>query len=743
LSLYSVPLNLVRAFVDAVNPQFLVCRFHECFSEHVDALENAYGWPILRHPHSSLEYPQLHPYELCDPDPRSTIIDYVRAIFRLIEKINSDSPLLRLINRDVEKLRWRNEHGGRQESHLHLATYPNEALFSVAGSRTSKFPAPRRHAEDDAIYGWITEQATALLEIRDRAREAHHLKSSFLNDVILFFPHYFLEFFFDDDQRNAWIQSRRSRESALLALVDPRLVEEVRGVGSSMDNDPFTNEIMPSFCEILFFQDSFLFSCPAIEPYQSMMETEQAAHYMNLAAAEVASATASVAILSVNTAAPVLRFSPALRKCFEALLAFVNTYRDLVDRSSDEEIGPIPPSPIVVPRFPRHRNQDIIADAYNAFVAEAISVFPQSYRNILSAQPAIKTVSDFPFEWLRLTTLPLTYTREFSRIPNTPGQVLSEVAVHTAEIDLRLSDLHTIRVITSFSDDDPLAGAFCRSLRDGFQLLKQDSSTKHLSIELDEVVVTDSKQFVDALVSAPGAIVVIDMHGGLPTAAVGGLFIEESPFSSIEFEYEIQKLNRLGTGPSSFPAIVIFSSCDTLSPMANGFSMASAVLRAGAIAVLATLLPVDAERSSFLIGKILLESCGFLSEPSGVDLTWRNMVCDQLHYAAAIDWFGACAQMLPSKVKTLEQYFSGISKAAGSRIGNILGSEDRLIVTLSEFFAVSTDEIRQIIQDKAPFVDAMSYVQLGFPEKIMLRSPSPIGEEGFAEIDLFDEGLMP
>lgn len=733
--IWSLRMDEAATFIDKADPQFLILHFPAPLSKHIDALERRLGWPVLRVAATShMGYAQLIPPGAFSPSPRQRVTDYVKNVCRLIQAKDPKNAILALFEGDAERLRWRTSDDNSPPCHWHHATYPNDALLSVAGIDVTLQVEPERNATDDTVYKWIAGQAAGILDQRRSASENCGIQSDALNDLILFFPHYFLELFLDDKKLQTWIQSRFKREKKLLRLLEKDLLRRARGELPNLGKDPFSRETLHRFADLLYYQRTFLFSVPLINAYPTLVKSDEGRDYLNLMTAEVAASTAAASLLAANNAAPVLRYSPGLRDSFDALFEFVDLYRDT------EADQAMPPSLVLAPPS-RHPRQDQIADAFNKFVLAVEVQTPAAYTDLIRKYGAIKIISDFPFEWVRDRTLPLAYSKEFSRIPHTPGRTMMELIRQPARsIHLKLKDVESIRVITSFGQRDSLAGAFCEHLRFCFSSLAP--------IKIEEIAVRSPKEFIDALTSTPGKIVIIDMHGGMKRDMVGALSLKgnlffSNLFSSVEFEYELQRAMQKAKRFMHIPPIIIFSACETLSPRANGFSMASALLQAGALAMIATLLPIDADRSAQFIGKVLVEAYGFLSRPLGVEITWRNLVWDQFCCSAALDWLGACQQSFRYRFDDLEHYQTALCHATRSRIGPIGAAESRLVQSLAEVFGQNDEQVRDTIVSQAPFVDTMNYIQLGFPERITLKSPTAGTNLDLpTEIDLFDLALL-
>ena len=76
---------------------------------------------------------------------------------------------------------------------------------------------------------------------------------------------------------------------------------------------------------------------------------------------------------------------------------------------------------------------------------------------------ALKIFADFPFEWMRFGTTPLSYTRgNVSHPAYAPAEIAMDIIRKALlrRTDLTIQDVQTVRVLTCFGRRDPLKGAF-------------------------------------------------------------------------------------------------------------------------------------------------------------------------------------------------------------------------------------------------------------------------------------------
>jgi len=104
----------------------------------------------------------------------------------------------------------------------------------------------------------------------------------------------------------------------------------------------------------------------------------------------------------------------------------------------------------------------------------------------------------------------------------------------------------------------------------------------------------------------------------------------------------------------------------------------------------------------------------------------------------AVDWFGSCQQAFGQCFDDGDAYLGAMARVTASRTGIQLDADKRLIAALSSVFEKSDERIRDVLVMRAPYVDPMNYIQLGFPERISLSRPFRKGFRLPNEIDLFE-----
>jgi len=185
--------------------------------------------------------------------------------------------------------------------------------------------------------------------------------------------------------------------------------------------------------------------------------------------------------------------------------------------------------------------------ALGAKLAEEIGT--DCMRMIEAAGEGIKLVSNAPLEYLPIDGLPLQLRRTVSRLPNTPGALFLNNLTGAPNIYLSPSELKSVLIVRSFDDGDPIK----YSLSMGSDII-MDSATHTLDLRM--VDVRSTEEFVAALNSYTGKILVFDGHGTHDNQdKIGYLKIGKDFVTPFELMGRIRKM----------PPIVILSACSTSS----------------------------------------------------------------------------------------------------------------------------------------------------------------------------------
>lgn len=402
---------------------------------------------------------------------------------------------------------------------------------------------------------------------------------------------------------------------------------------------------------------------------------------LSLRAEEAAGQTSAVGLMAAQSCAAVVRLRPAVNHVFPRLSEFARNMR-AEGKQAARKSGQL-----------LRRVQDELARA----------VGPERLDLIARTDVPIKIVADAPLELLPLDGLPLAMRRDVSRINATPGNLMMGELVGREQITVLHHQLDEILVVSTFGEDDDLRDLMEEALR----ALEADAPGR-FRIAFHRVRTVD--EFVDVVNASTASIMIFDGHGRQDD--VGGLEIGGRPV-------DIWSLRpRLNV-----PPIVILSSCDTHGIDAPTHATAgNSFVAVGAVAVLATLLPVGGQEAATFIRRLLNHIAEFVPAAIGTRgraLSWTEvmggvlrltLVNDMLKHMVRIRVIdeevarGEFRTVMECLVRGEADWFDGLR----ARLADRLGPEAR--------------SLREHIQQAIARSESIRYIQLGAPERITVAS---------------------
>ncbi len=394
---------------------------------------------------------------------------------------------------------------------------------------------------------------------------------------------------------------------------------------------------------------------------------------------ELRTQTLAVGLLAAQTTTPVMRLTPAVNHVFTALSDYARNVR--AERPEARRKAP-----------------RLFAEIQRQLAA---AVGQERIDFIKHTHGPLKIVSDAPLEWLPIDDLPLSFYRDCSRIPVTPGNIMMGQLLSFEPIFVTPSDFRQVLVVSSFAPNDPLRNVLSSSI----DIIREAWPEQ----ELVHVRVSSVDELEVALNNFEGAILIFDGHG---TAN------DKMPVGKLEIGNQSLDVWSL-RGKVRCPPIVILSACDTHGIDASSHAtVANGFIALGARTVLATFLPVDGKRSAILIGRLMHRLAEFA--PVAVRA-----------YKRAIPWTEIVSGMLRMSLAT--EIISELAGKPGTDIYNELqgnanleinGLDSRWFEKLIERLAVEREldvsATRSLVLAAIAKSDTIRYTQLGNPETIVL-----------------------
>jgi hypothetical protein len=326
----------------------------------------------------------------------------------------------------------------------------------------------------------------------------------------------------------------------------------------------------------------------------------------------------------------------------------------------------------------------------------------------LPAHAAVKLITDAPLEIVPVGNLPLGLRFVCTRIPVTPGNLLTSHALGCRPIHLEVADLSRVLIINAFQPGDPLRGLLRFSLTESLL-----TAPRRLDIEWVDVDGVDS--FRSALNSFDGRIVLFDGHGSYSRKLGHGVL------RLGEEDVDIWSL----TNQVRVPPIVILSACDTHPMDGTQATVANAFLMLGAQTVLASLVPLDGIQAAILVGRLMLRLAMYLPEVEQTPifpLRWSEIVTGMLRMSYITDVLAALQR---AGWKQLTSERTQVIQLAANDFINYLHPEwfEKTLELIADVTGIGLDEVKEAHLTKAYFVETLHYVQLGNPEEIMVVRP--------------------
>ena len=176
----------------------------------------------------------------------------------------------------------------------------------------------------------------------------------------------------------------------------------------------------------------------------------------------------------------------------------------------------------------------------------------------------------------------------------------------------------------------------------------------------------------------------------------------------------------------TLPPIVMFSACDTQPIDGSHGSVATAAYALGAPAILGTLLPIDGRSEASFNARLLprLEQFLLVALKMPSKLTWREVVSGMLRMAHVSE--AAWRLNRATRMELSEYELSQVQMAANVAINARQPDWHRTFVTaLSTVSGRDTRELERGLQRHYGLTDALKYVQLGNPERLIIVKEHP------------------
>ncbi len=206
------------------------------------------------------------------------------------------------------------------------------------------------------------------------------------------------------------------------------------------------------------------------------------------------------------------------------------------------------------------------------------SVFSNEFRSYLAGRNSqLISVTDLPFEWLRIDNVPLSFTHDITRMPESSfdNQLLS-FAIHSMS-DFRVSEDTISKTLVVLGADD-------EEFVKWHTILFEMAETHNFKIEICE----SNDQFLQALKKHNPDFLIIDTHGAV-NDKTKETFLQ---MGSDDLTYEFITTNNINI------PLVFLSACGTAPTYGTFNPIANAFLQCGSRSVTSTYLPVEVDNAT-------------------------------------------------------------------------------------------------------------------------------------------------
>ncbi len=401
---------------------------------------------------------------------------------------------------------------------------------------------------------------------------------------------------------------------------------------------------------------------------------------LSLRGAEMKLTTTAVGLRAAGTVAATIRLPPAVNRTggvVSQLARFLRTHEN--------------PPPVKSARVFK-AVQDALRDA----------IPPEHLDLIARSQSGIKIIADSPVEWLPIAGLPLGIRYDVSRINTTPGNLFLQQIRPPQPLFIPPDAFRDYLVLSIFDDGDQIAphlrlGAMTTMDGDKQPIIGKFASPKTV------------EQFVAAIESFRGPLLIVDSHAEHPDGDVpGGIIINGKSFDVWGLAGKVQ-----------MPPIIVLSACDTHPFDRSHATVANGFLACGAIAVVATALPIRAPLAARFIMRLINRAVhyGDIMNGMGQAVPWTNIVGGVLRMEIVSDIVR----------RFLEKGFYDEAKADELRLQGNLDLNpikfdwfERLTERTSAACQIAREAWDMELADIIAASDAIRYLHIGNPEAIMV-----------------------
>ena len=223
----------------------------------------------------------------------------------------------------------------------------------------------------------------------------------------------------------------------------------------------------------------------------------------------------------------------------------------------------------------------------------------------------------------RNATFKLTHYRGLTSLAGGKGNLQIILLARSELLHLAVEAFCEVLIVTPFDLKDPIANVLPRALASWREMYEG-----RLAVRI--VQAQSRSEFIDVLKSFEGAVMIFDGHGHHDrTTGLGTLRVGKEDISIWDMRSEVR-----------VPPIVMLSACDTHAADRSHATTANGFLNAGAITVVASLLPVEAHHAALFIARLIWRLAEFLpaiTSDKGRAVLWSEVMSGMLRLQLVYD----------------------------------------------------------------------------------------------------------
>ena len=335
--------------------------------------------------------------------------------------------------------------------------------------------------------------------------------------------------------------------------------------------------------------------------------------------------------------------------------------------------------------------------------------------NIIENVSNITVFSDFPIGIAILpeTNVPLCCIKPISCRPLTPLTRTFQLEISKKPIIYIGNDTKLKILFAECVDKNDIIRNKCNSFSEILIHSFSDSNFEFIYKEITSV--NELKTFIKANIEAK--ILIISAHGFYDTANsnMSGLIIGKD-------DHWLGLDNDI-----NMPPIVILSACHT-SPRGRGaFVVGDMMLRAGAIAVLTTLIPVNVMRNATLLVRLftyIREAQKKFNNLNSLDQIWQHVIAtNALHeIIAGSKNIEIWANTKDKEGKTPQERFKMERSVGKLDFNNIYNDTEKILIQMAKEDGIG-EKMENYLKSQGYFPESIFYQWLGSPENIFVYNP--------------------